>query len=60
MIDIFESGNLSLEGFSLAFGEIQIQIEGFEYNSCHYISREVATNLRDWLTEQLERKTSDG
>ncbi len=52
-METFRYGPLEFSEFD-ADDEIQILIEGIDYESSIYVDRATAIKLRDWLTEQIE------
>ncbi len=57
MMERFKSGNLSVEGFDRD-DEIEVVINGWEFDQKEYISRTKAIELRDWLTKQIDAKVA--
>lgn len=49
----FRHGPLGVYEFDKS-DEIELEIEGIDYCSSVSINRTTATQLRDWLTEQIE------
>ena len=53
-METYKYGPLKVSGFDRD-GEIGFEIEGIDWTKSVYLDRTRATQLRDWMTKQIER-----
>ncbi len=51
-LDEFRHGPLDVHDFDRD-DELEIEIEGYDYNASIYLDRATAIKLRDWLNEKV-------